>query len=790
MSSKNNNNKGGGGGGMITDSRFKKAHNDPKFKLKRRADSAIQLDERFSKVMTSDRFNDKAPIDEYGRKLAKESSTTKKFKDNFKVKKDDKKKQQQPQNKKDDVKSDSRFSIPSKWKDLEEKDDEDAEEHEEKELVKKPKAAAKATTKKTQIVNKNKDEESEDDDSEEESDEEVADGDTEELVYGGFEYNDDTESSEEENDEDFLNQGQELDEVTLEEEDVPRGDATKRFAILNCDWDNIHSKDLYLILSSFLPKGGVLLSVTIYPSDFGLKQIEIEKRMGPSKDIFNHTRLKTPSEETDIQYDHKEDPDSLDGSGFNLVSLRKYELSKLKYYYAVAVFDRLESASVVYDECDGLEIEDTANALDLRFVPDEQEFTNPPRDTCTDMPETAPNLGFTTSVLKGTSVDFTWDVDKNRKKALTQNYKEDYDEDEVKLYLAEPETSSEEEEEDKNSRLRLRNKYKSLLLDDDEDGDNKLEEKDDLQVTFKTGLEDNDDDSSSDEDGLKVEFSDGEVQSSGDEEDDDVSDDDDDEGDDESDNAIDPQDEEWTKDIMNRGDDSDVDETAQEITIKTDLHKVGKNLLREKEKRENGTLWTEYMDKKRSKQNEKMKNKRLKAEEEEKKREEDEKKSRKGKKKPPTAEELKSKAELELLMMDENDGEKKKGFNKRMLERQVKVNTSTNPKKNKKRANDPEDTFKIDTKDPRFEKLYNASDFALDPTDPKFKPTNAVKDLLNEKKRRREEANKNGNGNNISNSSSAPVQVEKKQKSEADTFKSMAENIKKKAQLNKMKTTR
>jgi hypothetical protein len=58
-------------------------------------------------------------------------------------------------------------------------------------------------------------------------------------------------------------------------------------------------------------------------------------------------------------------------SALNEIVLRAYELSKLRYYFAVAVCDSPRTAEALYQQLDGVEFEHSAMVFDLRFVPDD-----------------------------------------------------------------------------------------------------------------------------------------------------------------------------------------------------------------------------------------------------------------------------------------------------------------------------------------------------------------------------------------------------------------------------------
>ena len=69
-----------------------------------------------------------------------------------------------------------------------------------------------------------------------------------------------------------------VEEAAEEAEKVPTTtDGTRRFAMMNMDWEHIKAVDLFMLMRSFLPKGGRVDSVTVYPSEFGIEQMKTEE---------------------------------------------------------------------------------------------------------------------------------------------------------------------------------------------------------------------------------------------------------------------------------------------------------------------------------------------------------------------------------------------------------------------------------------------------------------------------------------------------------------------------------
>lgn len=176
--------------------------------------------------------------------------------------------------------------------------------------------------------------------------------------------------------------------------------STKRIAIVNLDWDNVRAVDLYKVFESVLSPSassltdgtaiglgsrkskskigkGQVLAVRIYPSQFGKERMEREEKEGPPVEIFskNRRRLATSgngkksgkhkavqSDDDDLSDSDEED----EGNEYDEVALRRYQLERLRYYYAVVEFDTVPAAQHAYEEIEGTEFEATANVLDLR----------------------------------------------------------------------------------------------------------------------------------------------------------------------------------------------------------------------------------------------------------------------------------------------------------------------------------------------------------------------------------------------------------------------------------------
>lgn len=159
------------------------------------------------------------------------------------------------------------------------------------------------------------------------------------------------------------------------------------------------------MFQSFLPPGGSILSIRIYQSEYGEQRLAEEELKGPQE-----LTAKNEDIESEIEFDSDDSrvvDDNEEGNGYHMEKLRKYQLKRLKYYYAVVECNSVGTAEKLWQECNGLEYESSATKLKILFIPDDMTFDDRPlKDECTEMPDLnkyKPRL-FTTTALQQAKV--------------------------------------------------------------------------------------------------------------------------------------------------------------------------------------------------------------------------------------------------------------------------------------------------------------------------------------------------------------------------------------------------
>ncbi|KAM5163532.1 ESF1 homolog [Mantella aurantiaca] len=462
------------------------------------------------------------------------------------------------------------------------------------------------------------------------------------------------------------------------DKDAPRGDQiTKRLAVCNMDWDRLKAKDLLALFNSFKPKGGIVFSVKIYPSEFGKERLKEEELQGPSE-------LKNVSE--DVSEDQ----------GVYKEKLREYQFKRLKYFYAVVECDSPETANKIYADCDGLEFETSCSFVDLRFIPDDVQFDDEPKDSAVDVDISAYKPKFFTSAANVTSkVELTWDeTDQERVVNLNRPFKKNEILDmDFQAYLA---SSSEEEDEelltenvetedvkskkgpkdDEEQIARYRELLKNIQEKEKKQGDKDVE----MEVKWVPGLKE------SAEQMVKNKL--------------------------EGNDTLTP----WEKYLQ-----------KQKEKRKTKKRK--KESIEEKDKDDEIPSDVDFSDPYFSEELKKpgMKKKYAAGKNEHMSSEDEEEKER-------------QKAEMALLMMDDVEDDRKH-FNYDMIVEQQNLSRSKK-KKLKKKEELVEDNFQINVADSRFQAMYTSHLYNLDPSNPSFKKTKAMEKVLEEKAKRREQEQK------------------------------------------------
>jgi len=297
------------------------------------------------------------------------------------------------------------------------------------------------------------------------------------------------EAEQEEEDTEFFDKWGELDGEAERTEN-----ATDRLAVCNMDWDRVGADDIFLVLSSFCPAGGSVASVQVFLSDFGKERLEEEKTLGPRE--LRQLRGEEGEEEEDDEeevtgvVDKKE---SLKRAAAAMDRVRKYQVARLKYYYAVAKFDSIETANHVYTECDGMEYELSATRLDLRFIPSEMTFSTPSSSCLAPPnPDKYQPKAFCTTALQQGKVELTWDEDDlERAKAIKEAFNMEEGEEMENLGDLIGSASEDEGEDIENGsdeegfkEKGSISKYRALLADLGDRNENQTEDGD-MEVTWK-----------------------------------------------------------------------------------------------------------------------------------------------------------------------------------------------------------------------------------------------------------------------------------------------------------------
>ncbi|KAI0889240.1 uncharacterized protein GGS22DRAFT_196867 [Annulohypoxylon maeteangense] len=662
MSKKPSKKQDGKSAAAAGDSRFTNFESDPRFRLPSKNRNKTTLDKRFSRMLKDDDFIASAKVDKYGRKLKSD-------------------------NKKKALKS---------------------------------------------IYQADEDEEIEEDDVVE-RELQKADAKYDPARGGGFsssESDSDSEpdaedDQEEEEDESKVDTSASMQRLRDAQADVETGEVTRRLAIVNLDWDHIKSADLLALFTSFVPKGGRIERISIYPSEFGKERMQREELEGPPKEIFKGSESQDDDSELDSEdEDDDEDDDEKiknellqegNDQDFDSDALRAYQLDRLRYYYAVMICSDIATANKIYQATDGTEYQTSSNFMDLRFIPDDVTFDDEPRDECDSISPDYKPTEFTTDALQHSKVKLTWDIhpeETSRQEDIKRAFSASraaIEENDLRAYLAsdsdddgaqddEDEGEDEAEVADDQPKLTKKElKAKKLrealgLNSEPLAKSSKSKPVGDMQVTFSAALMDGDDKKKKEPD-------------------------------------------------------------AEETTLEKYVRKEKERKARKKEKavaKRNETttnqdeadgddaagsqddlgfddpFFTTEEPVKKSKNFEKK----------------EERRKRREAKDAEAAENAAQKAHLERIMADDSKeaAEHLDHFNMNEIARAEKLKSKKFKKKGKKEVEDHgglQQGFEMDVQDDRFKAVFESHEFAIDPSNPKFKATQGMKQLLDERRKKR-----------------------------------------------------
>ncbi|ALC49155.1 CG11417 [Drosophila busckii] len=449
--------------GIWQDSRFQHLLADPRFRGVPKVHRKVKIDQRFQGMFNDDKFKVKYTVDKYGRPVNKSNSED--LRKYYELDENDS--SDEEESKPEEAKADS--------------DEEQAERR----------AEEIAITRAGDEDDKVPELDSDDDDDVPENLRERLTNPNVDYARGEGRLMTDSSSDDDSSDED---EGPELqiDHVwgELDNDADFTEDSTRRLAVCNMDWDRIRAQDLMVLFSSFLPPGGSVLSIKIYPSEFGKARMAEEDMHGPKELVMSQDKDSDDEDDEDDELVREQDSDAEEGDDYHMEKLRKYQLNRLRYYYAVVECDSVQTADKVYQECDGIEYESSATRVDLRFIPDDTTFDeDTPTDECQELPDASQYKPrqFTTTALQQAKVDLTWDEtalerrelgdklssgkvdqlnDKELRQIVAYSSEEEDEEDEEQQEGKDAESKIETPAEPKPAKRKERiDKYKSLLAE-------------------------------------------------------------------------------------------------------------------------------------------------------------------------------------------------------------------------------------------------------------------------------------------------------------------------------------
>lgn len=572
---------------------------------------------------------------------------------------------------------------------------------------------------------------------------------------GGFSSGSDSDSDDDDESEEevVVDTAPDMQKYHTQQAEVQTGEITNRIAIVNLDWDNIKSTDLMALFKSFVPISGRIEKVSVYPSEFGKERMQREELEGPPREIFKKKEKKDDEDSGDDSEDSEEENDDAEDSDeeakndllkegnnedFNSDALRTYQLDRLRYYYAVMICSDKGTAQKIYEATDGSEYLSSSNFLDLRFVPDDVTFDDDPRDECDSVPDNYKPVEFVTDALQHSKVKLTWDIDpeESKRKDAQQNAfsgsRTEIAENDLRAYLASDDSDDDEEEEEapaektvgapKLSKKELaRKKLRDALgLKDEPEGKpTKGGPVGDMEITFAPAL-----------------------------------------GGDESGAKKDPDGETTAEKYIRK--ERERKAKRRELAV---ANREGANAGAEAEVQKDLGFDDPFFTAEEPK---KLSNAQLHKEERKKKRE-----AREAEENQNATE----KAQLELLMADNPDDEAAHldHFDMNEIVKAEKKKNKKKSKKDKEEAAGLQEDFQLDVDDDRFKAVFEDHEFAIDPSNPKFKATSGMKKLLEEGRKKRKNGDHDG----------GEVRREKKAKkvkaSSGDDLNSLVNAIKKKS---------